>query len=113
MSNLPKKHLRTSHFAHVRRVTLSGKWPIILVSMDERISAPVTSSVIPNVCNSSRWPSAVPPPWLPMAGIRNGIALNFFEVIYYSLDDDGIICDGAAPTRNGDGVAGFNLALQA
>jgi len=48
-----------------------------------------------------------------MAGIRNGIALNFFEVIYYSLDDDGIICDGAAPTRNGDGVAGLNLALQA
>src|SRR4029077_19263690 len=80
--------------------------------MDERISAPVTSSVIPKVCNSSRWPSAVPPPWLPMAGIRNGIALNFFEVIYYSLDDDRIICDRAAPTGNSYGIAGFNFALQ-
>ena len=44
------------------------------VSIDERISAPVYSSVTPYDSMISRWPSAVPPPWLPIAGMMTGIA---------------------------------------
>ena len=43
-------------------------------SIDERTSQPSQPSAKPYAARTSRWPSAVAPPWLPMAGTRNGMA---------------------------------------
>ena len=44
------------------------------VSTFETISAPTASAVTPRVASISIWPEAVPPPWLPMAGMTKGCA---------------------------------------
>jgi|GEM_PF-5037263 len=56
-----------------------GVLPITTVSMEERIGAPIASSVMPYSAMSSIWPSAVAPPWLPMAGTMKGFASSFFS----------------------------------
>ena len=45
--------------------------PILTVSMLERISQPIVASRMPSDARTSSWPSAVAPPWLPMAGTTN------------------------------------------
>jgi len=56
-------------FVQVDRKPLS-EVPITTVSMVARIGTPTTSSVMPMLTSMSRWPSAVEPPWLPMAGTK-------------------------------------------
>ena len=48
--------------------------PICTTCMDERMGQPTACSVMPRPSNSSSWPWAVAPPWLPMAGTKNGFA---------------------------------------
>src|SRR5262249_1046450 len=48
--------------------------PISMVSIEALIGAPADSSVIPKVARISFCPSAVAPPWLPIAGKMNGRA---------------------------------------
>ena len=59
---------------------LRSKWigrpkelvPRTTVSISERIGQPTASSVTPSSASSARWPSAVPPPWLPIAATTKG-----------------------------------------
>lgn len=48
--------------------------PTSTVSMLERIGQPALLSVTPSPASSAFWPSAVAPPWLPMAGTTKGSA---------------------------------------
>ena len=59
--------------------------PISTVSMLARMGAPTVSSVMPMPASMSRWPSAVAPPWLPMAGNRKGSppALRISEAMVF------------------------------
>ena len=47
---------------------------MISFSIVARISAPTDSSVMPSEWSIFSWPSAVAPPWLPIAGTTNGSA---------------------------------------
>ncbi len=47
---------------------------MISFSIVARISAPTDSSVMPSELSILSWPSAVAPPWLPIAGTTNGSA---------------------------------------
>ena len=49
-------------------------WATTTVSIDERISQSRASGVIPSLASVASWPSAVAPPWLPIAGTTNGAA---------------------------------------
>ncbi len=51
-----------------------GVDPSTTVSIVARISAPTDSAVTPRCSSIARWPSAVAPPWLPIAGTTNGSA---------------------------------------
>ena len=46
--------------------------PYSTVSMVARIGAPTLASVTPRWASTPAWPSAVAPPWLPIAGTMNG-----------------------------------------
>ena len=48
--------------------------PSFTTSIDARIGMPIAASVMPSDSIISRWPSAVPPLWEPIAGNRNGRA---------------------------------------
>ncbi len=48
--------------------------PIRSTSMEETTGAPQLSAVTPSRCSTAAWPSAVAPPWLPMAGTISGCA---------------------------------------
>ena len=52
--------------------TPESQRPTATASMSERIAQPALSSVTPRSASSATWPSAVAPPWLPMAGKMNG-----------------------------------------
>src|SRR4051794_18887154 len=52
----------------------SGVAATCTVSIVARISAPIASSVMPSSSSMPRCPSAVAPPWLPIAGTTNGSA---------------------------------------
>ena len=47
-----------------------------VISMLGRISAPISASPIPRVSSSACCPSAVAPPWLPIAGTTKGDPLE-------------------------------------
>ena len=49
-------------------------WATTTVSIDERISQSRASAVMPSLASVASWPSAVAPPWLPIAGTTNGAA---------------------------------------
>ena len=49
-------------------------------SMAERIGAPIAASLMPKVSRISACPSAVAPPWLPMAGMMKGWACRSFTM---------------------------------
>ena len=42
--------------------------------MLERIGQPTDAALMPYDSSTCRWPSAVPPPWLPIAGTSSGSA---------------------------------------
>ena len=48
--------------------------PSSTASMVARTGTPIDSDVIPQPASTSRCPSAVAPPWLPIAGTMNGSA---------------------------------------
>ena len=54
--------------------TPSALVPTSVTSIDASIGAPTSRSVTPYPASTSRWPSAVAPPWLPMAGTITGSA---------------------------------------
>jgi hypothetical protein len=54
--------------------------PISTTSIEERISAPTDSSVTPRLRRISTCPSAVAPPWLPIAGTIKGEAPASFRI---------------------------------
>ena len=76
--------------------------PISTVSMLDRMGAPTVSSVMPMPTSMSRWPSAVAPPWLPMAGKRKGSppARRISETRSSATSGSG--SDPAAAGRDGD-----------
>ena len=49
-----------------------GRAPYSTVSMVARTGAPTVASVTPRCASMPAWPSAVAPPWLPIAGTMNG-----------------------------------------
>src|SRR5437867_676061 len=51
-----------------------------------------------------RCPSAVPPPWLPMAGMMTGLHPSA-QVVAYGLEDKGKVCDPPASRGDCDGLA--------
>ena len=51
-----------------------ASWATTTVSIEERISASRASAVMPSLASVASWPSAVAPPWLPIAGTTNGAA---------------------------------------
>ena len=54
--------------------------PSSTTSIDERIGAPQSSSVMPRDSRISTCPSAVAPPWLPIAGTIKGSASISFRI---------------------------------
>src|SRR5918995_4044107 len=54
--------------------------PISTTSIEDRIGAPTDSSVTPRLRRISTCPSAVAPPWLPMAGTMKGEAPASFKI---------------------------------
>src|SRR5215213_6928813 len=54
--------------------------PISTTSIEDLIGAPTDSSVTPRLRRISTCPSAVAPPWLPIAGTRKGLAPASFRI---------------------------------
>ncbi len=60
-----------------RAVSTRKPWSVFAssaVSTFDTMRAPTVASVMPRVSSTSTWPGAVPPPWLPIAGITKGRA---------------------------------------
>ena len=66
MRSAPSKALRSTNTG-----TPGTTSPRSTVSIEERISQPIVAGVIPYPARTASWPSAVAPPWLPMAGTMN------------------------------------------
>ena len=89
---------------------LRSKWigrpnelvPRTTVSISERIGQPTAASVTPSSASSARWPSAVPPPWLPIAATTNGSNPSHRTASTAARAIAGIRGDPPAPDRDGD-----------
>ena len=75
-------------------------------SMLERMGQPMRSAPRPYDSSTARWPSAVAPPWLPMAGTRNGTAPWSRTHADDPTDDGGEVVQAPRSDGDGDLVAG-------
>ena len=76
------------------------------VSIVARISAPMASSVMPSVSSIARCPSAVAPPWLPIAGTTNGSAPSSRKPLMVPRSSATRSVEAAAAATDGHGHAG-------
>ena len=89
--------------------TLMGRSRVFssTTSIVARMGAWTVCSVTPYEASTSIWPSAVAPPWLPMAGTMNGCAPRPVHVGDGFSDDGWKVVDAAA--SNADRDAGSRL----
>ena len=82
------------------------------VSIVARISQPMASSVIPSDSSIARWPSAVAPPWLPIAGTTNGSAPRSRSPLIAPRSKRDSLDEPSAAGADGDGHARRDRAGQ-
>ena len=81
-------------------------------SIDERTGAPIVSSEMPYSFRISACPSAVAPPWLPIAGTTNGCAPRVLQVVAHFSDEQREVVDPTAAGGDGDAGAGTNDGVE-
>ena len=90
----------------VQRHAVGVRGDLDPVSIVARISAPIASSVMPSVSSIARCPSAVAPPWLPIAGTTNGSAPRSRSPLIVPRSSSTRSREAAAAGADGDRHAG-------
>ena len=81
-------------------------------SMEETMGTPIVSSVIPKLERIIRCPSAVEPPWLPIAGIIKGLHPSSFGKSHTVLIVNAMLATPRLPAVTAIDIPGVNFLLK-